>query len=87
MPICLTCFDVGTNIRQTVGEATARQWLDLDHLLVEFWELCSIRPRVECVTLGKKQQNAEYCIRFLLPEMMERGIIDLVESGKRHKHH
>ena len=83
LPSHLTSFGVGTNIRQAVGEAVA-QWLDLDHLLVQFWESRSIRPRVECMRLGEKQQNAEYCVECLLPEMTERGITDLVEYRKRH---
>lgn len=80
----LTSFDVGTNIRQTVGEATARQWLDLDHLLVELWESHSIRPKIGCVKLGEERQNVEYCVGCLLPEVTERGIIDVVEYRKGH---
>ena len=71
----LTTFNVGTNIRLSI----ARQWLDLDRLLVQFWESRSIRTRVGCVRLGEERETAEYCVGCLLPEAMGKGIVDLVE--------
>ena len=84
VPSRLTSFDVGANIGQTIGGTITRQWLDLDHLLVQFWESRLIRPRVECVRLGQRRQSAEYCVGGLLPETTKRGIIDLVEYRKCH---
>ena len=77
VPSFLTFFNVGSNVRQIIGEAITRQWLDLDHLLIQLWESRSIRPRVE-FTMGKEKPNLEYCIGCLLPEVTGRGIIDLV---------
>jgi len=51
--------------------------LDLDRLLVEFWESRSIRPRLGCLRLEEERERVEYCIRCLFPETMERGIVDL----------
>jgi len=77
LPCRLTSFTVGTDVRQTVGEAITRQWLDLDRFLVQLWESRSIRPRVGCLRLAEERQNVEYSIGCLLPEAMERGIVDL----------
>jgi len=59
-------------IMQSLEEATYRQWLDLDRLLVQLWESRSIRPRVGCQ--GEKCQNTESIIGHLLPEITKRGI-------------
>jgi len=36
----------GVNVRQTIRETIYGQWLDLDRLLVQFWDSRSISPRV-----------------------------------------
>jgi len=77
LPSRLTSFSVGTNVRQAIGEGIAAQWLDLDRLLVEFWESRSIRPRLGCSKLEEKRESVEYSIGCLFPEIMERGIVDL----------
>ena len=69
VPYYLTLFEVGANVRQTIGELICGHWLGLDHLLVQFWESRLIRPRVGCTD----------CIGSLLPEITRRGIMDLVE--------
>ena len=61
---------------ETVGEVGCREWLDLDHELVQLWESRLIRPRVAFVKEGDVRDS----IRSLLPEITKRGIIDLVES-------
>jgi len=78
VPSDLTGFDVGDDIRQYIGETVSKEWLDLDRLLVQFWESRSIRPKVGCGLRGEKDQNTVYCIGCLLPEITERGIIDLI---------
>ena len=78
LPPRLTFWNIGVDIRLSFGEETSRGWSDLDHLLVQFWEAYSIRPRVGCVRKREKGQNAEYCIGRLLPETTKRGIVDLV---------
>lgn len=74
----LALFDVGHNIRRTLGGSFYRGWLDLDRLLVQFWESHSIRPRVESTTLEEREQGTKYCIRYLLPEITRREVIHLV---------
>ena len=68
----------GANIRQDLGEVTYGQWLDLDRLLVQFWESRSIRPKI---TYNHRSQDerreAIDCVSCLLPEITKRGIIDL----------
>jgi hypothetical protein len=49
-----------------------RQWLDFDHLLAQFWESRSIRPKV----IFSKQDIGDNIKRYL-PEITRRGIIDL----------
>ena len=69
---------INANTRQTTGESAYGQWLDLDRLLVRFWELRSIRPRVIYVVVSEdEEKEAIDCMSFLLPEITKRGIIDL----------
>jgi len=79
-PFRSTLIGVGSDIRQTFGEEIFGQWLELDHLLVQFLESRSIRPKVVCTTLkqGDQNKNTRYCVGCLLPEVTKRGIIDLV---------
>jgi len=76
MPRGLAIGGIGSDIMRFLGEPVSRRWSDLDHLLVEFWESRSIRPRVGCKRLGEKQQYMDYCIGCLLPEITKRGIVD-----------
>lgn len=71
---CLTHSCVG--IKQTLGEATCMQWLDLDRLLIQLWESHSILPTVGCARLGEQGEAMECCIGFLLPEITKRRIVD-----------
>ena len=53
--------------------------MDIDRLLVEFWELRSIRPKI---TNGSTPRNDEKGVMidwvgYLLPEITKRGRIDL----------
>jgi len=72
----MTC--IGPDAKRSLGEATSRRWSDLDHLLVQFWESRSIRPRVGCERQGENRQNTEYRFGCLLPEITKRGIVDPV---------
>ena len=68
----------GTDIRQIVGENVYGEWLDLDRLLVQFWELRLIRPKVTYnVVLVDKEKETINCVSCLLLETTNRGIIDL----------
>jgi hypothetical protein len=64
---------IGPDIRQGIGEANYGEWLDLDRLLVQFWESHLIRPMVQSWGLG----GVRYNIRDLLPEIVKGGIIRL----------
>jgi hypothetical protein len=58
----------------TVG-VKFEQWLDLDRLLVQLWESRSIRPNLVPV----EKPDAGDQMRYLLPEITGRVVIDLVE--------
>ena len=55
-------------------EVRFERWLDLDRVLIQFWESRSIRPNL--IPVAKPDAGDQ--IRYLLPEIMERGAIDLV---------
>lgn len=71
--------EAGADVEQVIGEQIFWQWLDLDRLLVQLWEACSIRSKVVCTMLSKGGQDKRDCIGCLLPELTMRGIFDLVE--------
>ena len=78
MPSYLTFTEVHADIRETLGEEVSKLWSDLDSLLVQFWELRSIRPKVGYAGLVEEGLNPEYCIKCLLPEITRRGVVDPV---------
>ena len=78
LPSHLTFFNIGADIRLSLGEAASRGWSDLDRLLVQLWASFSIRPMVGCSRRGGRGQNTEYCIGHLFPEITKRGIVDPV---------
>jgi len=53
--------------------------MDLDRILVQLWESHAIRTKVMYSAAEEKKPVCEY-LEGLLPEMTERGIIELVES-------
>ena len=55
------------------------QWSDLDRLLVEFWELCSIRSKVVCSRTRRGSATAADWAKYFVPESVERGIFDSVD--------
>jgi hypothetical protein len=72
IPRGLTFIDLGADGGPTIGEPIRGQCLGLDHLLIQFWESRSIRPKVIYA-----EQVTGYVER-LLPGITERGIINLV---------
>ena len=56
-----------------------QEWLDLDSLLVRFWTLHSLRLKVTYESRRGWGDRRETVAR-LLPEVMRRGIADLVEQ-------
>jgi len=77
-PWSLNNTDADAIAEQTV-EVTG-QLLELDRLLVHFWESRSVRPRVVCAMLEEGDQRMKYCVRYLLPEITKRGIVDLIDQ-------
>ena len=77
-PRTLAPVGVDDNVRRTVGEQIWGQWLELDRVLVQFWESRSIRPKVVCVAPEKEwQDRMRASMGSLLPEITRRGIIYL----------
>jgi len=73
----------GVDIRQMIGETVYGQWLDVDRLLVQFWDSRSIRPRVmDSLMENRKSGMGDWLSGDLLPEITGRGIIDLVEQSR-----
>lgn len=79
----LRCRMPGPNITvKMIGEVDPSvRWSELDRLLLQFWDSHSIRPRVIGVQMeGEEEEKpARDWIRYLLPEVTKRGIVDLVE--------
>ena len=77
IPLNLTVAGFVANGEEAVGEQAHGQWLDLDRLLVQFWESRSIRPKV-VYTMGFGMRDF---VESLLPEITKRGVanVDLVE--------
>ena len=46
-----TTFNIDANVREMIGKTSCGHWSDLDHLLVQFWESRSIRPRLMCLSM------------------------------------
>ena len=69
----------GSGIRKTIGEPAFNQWLELDHLLVKFWDTHSIRLKVSYNALRDEWKKIEVWVKCLLPEMAKRGLIDSME--------
>jgi len=55
------------------------EWLDLDRLLVQFWESRSTGPKVICVVWEGQKRDFRGFTECLFPELTKRGAIDLVE--------
>jgi hypothetical protein len=62
-----------------IEDAVRQEWQDLDHLLVQFWTSRSIRPKFMC---ERGENGFRGLAPNLLPELMRRGLVDLVERGR-----
>ncbi|KAF9645260.1 hypothetical protein BDM02DRAFT_3120483, partial [Thelephora ganbajun] len=73
-------IDDPANLGRIVREDIYRQWAELDRILVQLWESYGIRPKV--VYSVERDREEMMCRRIgsLLPEITERGIIELVDS-------
>ena len=70
------------NVRGVIGEVTHEQWLGLDRRFVQLWESHSIRPKLlYYLPPGEDLDGPTSRVESLLPEIMRRGIADLVRWG------
>ena len=58
------------------GEATYRQWMELDALLVQIWEARAVGIRA-IYSAGRREEAREY-LEGLLPEATRKGAAELV---------
>ena len=70
---------VSSSIINTVQAAVHHEWEDLDHLLVQLWTSRSVRSKLK-YTKPPGYDDVVAWVRDLLPELMGRGVVDLVES-------
>jgi hypothetical protein len=69
---------IGPDVRDVVGERIRQQWLNLDRLLVKFWEPRLIRPKV-ADTRVEQEEDLRACFGRVLPESTKNGFIDLLD--------
>lgn len=53
-------------------------WMDLDRLLVRFWESRSTRPKVVCMVSEGQERDIRGFTRHFFPKLAERGMIDIL---------
>lgn len=52
--------------------------MDLDRLLIQLWELRSVRPRINYLAVPQSEEKEVVdCVSCLLPEVTKRGVLDL----------
>ena len=71
----------GVIVEQTEVANPGTRWLDLDRLLVQFWESRSIRPKVVYPRTMDGKRGLRDWAGYLLLEITKRGIIDVVEGS------
>jgi hypothetical protein len=60
-------------------EASYREWLELDHLLVGLWQVHSIRVKFKYEVLASiGGKVSRLCVESLLPQLTARGVVELV---------
>ena len=77
---CSRFVERGTDVRRLIGAQTAQLWSELDHLLVQLWESRSIRPKMLYGTFPAREKAVRDLAGCFLPEIMGRGIVDLVST-------
>ena len=65
------------------GEAVHQEWLDLDHVLVQFWNSHSVRPEITYGAGGRVDDLRAFA-PILLPELTRRGLVNLVEVQRQY---
>ena len=74
VPYSLTFLGNVDAIKQST---TFGGWMNLDRLLVQFWESRSPRPKVECTTWKGWRGDMRAFADCFLPELTRRGRIDV----------
>lgn len=70
------------DVRDAIGEVEYGQWLELDHVIVQLWELHSVHLIVVYrATSGKGVDRRDILLKALFPEVMRREMVDLVERS------
>ena len=69
--IAIRPYDISVD---RIGDTERREWQEFDRLLVQFWTSHSIRPEFACEAGNGFRGLAP----SLLPELMRRGLVDLV---------
>ena len=64
------------NVDTVERSTTFGEWMDLDRLLVQFWESRSTHPKVECTTWQGWNGSMRGFFDCFLPELTRRGTID-----------
>ena len=80
IPCSRTHFGVDVNEEAIFEDEIRKERLDLDQILITFWEPRSIRPRVRSMQ-GEGWQNADFRVISLLSGITKRGIADLFEPS------
>ena len=75
----LVKLGVGINIREA-EKRTIGQWLELDQLLAQLWELNSTPPKIVCRALSWKEKNVRDLMGRLLPEATVGGTVNLFDA-------
>lgn len=65
-------------VQRAFNETAYGQWADLDRLLIQLWESYAIRPKILYSVVKDKEEAVRVFMGVLLPEVMGRGIIELV---------
>ena len=67
------------------GNGFDREWVDLDLILVQLWELLGVRTGAiykEYREKRKGKQSTREIIEAIFPEMTKRGLLELVNSAE-----
>ena len=66
-----------SGIEDPVWEVAHQEWLDLDRLLVQFWDSHKLRSKVIYAT----EKDAKDEVAKFFPELTRRGIVDVLNES------
>ena len=79
IPIPTPPVDAPVSVKQSIGEETHEQWMDLNHILVRLWESSGVHTHILYTTEEEKREACKY-IGALLPGMTKKGIVEMVDD-------